>query len=79
MSIRSGWIKRIAVNGTLAILSLFLGFALSEGIVRLFFKDKINLYPRYHTDYRYGQYTLHGIRPNSEFWHTSVDGSWRLT
>lgn len=35
------------------------------------------MFPRYHTDYRYGPYTIKGIRPNAEFWHTSVDGSWK--
>ena len=30
----------------------------------------------HHTDYRYGRYTLRGVRPNSKFRHTSVDGSW---
>lgn len=36
------------------------------------------LYPRYHTDASYGDYTLRRLRPNSVFWHTSPDGSWRF-
>lgn len=36
------------------------------------------LAPRYHTDYRYGRYTLRGIRPNSEYWMTSNAGSWKF-
>jgi len=36
------------------------------------------MFPRYHTDYRYGAYTLRGIRPHSEFWHSSADGRWRF-
>jgi nucleotide-binding universal stress UspA family protein len=49
-----------------------------EFVVRAALKDQTVLYPRYHTDYRYGEYTIRGIRPSSEFWHTSVDGSWRF-
>ena len=51
-----------------------------EVIVRVALKDgeRSVLYPRYQTDYHYGPYTLRGIRPHSDFWHTSVDGSWEF-
>ena len=55
-----------------------IAFGLGEIAVRVLYKDESVLFPRYHTDYQYGRYTLRGIRPNSEFWHTSVDGSWRF-
>jgi len=41
-------------------------------------KNRAVPFPRYHTDYRYGQYMIRGIRPGVEFWHTSVDGSWKV-
>jgi len=36
------------------------------------------LFPRYHTGYQYGPYTIRGIRPNAEYWMTSIDGSWKF-
>ena len=63
----------LLVLASLAVTGLF-----GELLVRLAYKQQTVLYPRYHTDYKYGDYTLRGIRPNSEFWHTSVDGSWRF-
>jgi hypothetical protein len=47
--------------------------------VRAFYKDKTVLFPRYHTDAQYAQFTLRTIRPDSVFWHTSPDGSWKFT
>jgi hypothetical protein len=44
----------------------------------MLFKDSTVMFPRYHTDYRYGGYNLRGIRPNARFRHTSVDGSWEF-
>ena len=63
---------------TLAI-SFAVALVLGEVVVRAVLKDQTVMFPRYHTDYRYGEYTLRGIRPNAEFWHTSVDGSWKFT
>ncbi|HVJ24265.1 MAG TPA: GDSL-type esterase/lipase family protein [Burkholderiales bacterium] len=63
-----------------SVLTVAISFAiavvLGEVVVRAVFKDDTVMFPRYHTDYRYGEYTLRGIRPNAEFRHTSVDGSW---
>ena len=65
-----------------SVLTLVVSFAvalvLGEVVVRAVFKDQTVMFPRYHTDYRYGEYTLRGIRPNAEFRHTSVDGSWKF-
>ena len=69
-------IKRVLANAALAGFSLALALALGEIAVRLLFKDATVLFPRYHQDYQYGKYTIRGIRPNTEFRHTSVDGSW---
>jgi hypothetical protein len=65
---------------SLALVVVSIGFALGVGelLVRLLLREQTVMFPRYHTEYRYGDYALRGIRPNAEFWHTSVDGSWRF-
>lgn len=68
--------KRVLGGLVLAAVSTLLALAAGEVIVRALFKDQTVIFPRYHTDYRYGSYTLRGIRPNAEFRHTSIDGSW---
>lgn len=70
--------REIVWNAALTVFSLACAFAVCEIAVRLLYKDATVLFPRYHTDYRYGRYTIRGIRSNSEFWHTSVDGSWKF-
>jgi hypothetical protein len=71
-------VRNILTNALLLVASLALSLGIGEMVVRLLFKDQVSLNPRYHTDYGYGRYKLRGIRPNSEFWHTSIDGSWRF-
>ncbi|MGH9895535.1 MAG: GDSL-type esterase/lipase family protein, partial [bacterium] len=70
--------RRNLVNLLVVALACALSLALGEVVVRALYKEQTVLFPRYHTDFRYGQYTLRGIRPDSEFWHTSADGSWRF-
>ena len=70
--------KNILVNLTLFLISLGIVLAIGELVVRSFYKDKTVLFPRYHTDAQYGQFTLRTIRPNSVFWHTSPDGTWKF-
>lgn len=70
--------KRILVPAALVVASIVVAFSLGETAARLLFKDQTVMFPRYHTDYRYGDYTLRGIRPGVKFWHTSVDGSWEF-
>jgi hypothetical protein len=71
--VRKAFANLLLVLATLAVTGAF-----GELVVRLAFKQQTVLFPRYHTDYKYGDYTLRGIRPQSEFWHTSADGSWRF-
>jgi hypothetical protein len=71
-------IKSILGNIALMVFALAIAFALSEIVVRLLYKDQTVMFPRYHTGYQYGRYTIRGIRPNAEFWHTSIDGSWKF-
>lgn len=51
---------------------------IGEGVIRIMYADETVLFPRYHTDVRYGDYTIRRIRPNSRFRHTSVDGEWEF-
>ena len=52
---------------------------LAEAMTRLLFSDRIVLFPRYHAAATYGQYRIRRMRPSTEFWHTSVEGSWKFT
>ena len=70
--------KKLLPNLLLALATLAITGAIGELVVRIAFKQQTVLFPRYHTDYHYGEYTLRGIRPASEFWHTSADGTWRF-
>ena len=63
----------------LVIASVLFSFLIIEIVLRVGFKDKIVLFPRYHTDAHYGEFTIRKIRPSSIFWHTSIDGSWKFT
>jgi GDSL-like lipase/acylhydrolase family protein len=68
--------KRLLGNLFVFAVTLALAGLAGEVVVRAAFKKDTVLYPRYHTDYHYGKYTLRGIRPAAHFWHTSVDGTW---
>ena len=70
--------KRVLGNLALVVGALALAFGVGEVVVRTLFADQNVLYPRYHTDYRYGKYTLRGTRPSSEFTYTSIDGKWKF-
>jgi hypothetical protein len=70
--------RRLLAKLLLALVSLAVAGVAGELMVRAVLKQDTVLFPRYHTDYHYGEYTLRGIRPHSVFWHTSGDGSWRF-
>lgn len=72
----NGRLRSCLGNLLVLAVSLLLAFALGEVVVRVLYGDEMVLYPRYHTDYRYGDYTLRGNRPNSTFRHRSIDGEW---
>jgi lysophospholipase L1-like esterase len=71
-------IKTMTINVGLLVASSLVAFGAGELIVRVLYKDTVTLMPRYHTDAEYGEFTLRKIRPNSVFWHTTVDGSWEF-
>jgi lysophospholipase L1-like esterase len=70
--------KAIAINVALVVAFSLASFGAGEFVVRLIYKDSVVLMPRYHTDAKYGEFTLRRIRPNSHFWHTTADGSWEF-
>jgi hypothetical protein len=71
-------VRRFLSNAGLTIASFAIAFAIGEVVVRALYKEDSVLFPRYQTDYHYGRYTIRGIRPNAEFWHTSAAGSWKF-
>lgn len=71
--------KRLFGTLLIALASVVFALLAGEVLLRAFYKERTVMFPRYHTDYRYGEYTLRGIRPRAEFWHTSADGSWKFT
>jgi hypothetical protein len=70
--------RRALVSLAVIAASTLLALLVGELVVRALFKDRTLMFPRYHTDYHYGDYTLRGIRPGARFRHTSVDGSWEF-
>lgn len=68
--------KRFLAAAGLIVSSTLIALVAGEAVVRVLLKEQTVLFPRYHTDYRYGPYTLRGVRPSSEFRHSSPDGSW---
>lgn len=75
---KSQKLRSVLINiGVLFAFSL-IAFGIGEFITRAMYKDRITLFPRYHTYAQYGDFTIRRIRPNSTFWHTSPDGSWRF-
>ncbi len=61
-----------------AALGLALALVAGEGLARLLRGGDAALFPRHHTSYRYGPYTIRGIRAKAQFWQTSADGSWKF-
>ena len=63
----------LLVLGTLAVSAI-----IGEGVIRAFLGDVVYLFPRYHAEAQYGDFTIRRLRPETTFWHTSVDGSWKF-
>src|SRR5690606_41748505 len=69
---RGGRLRRFAANALVLGVALLAAFGIGEILVRVLYGDEMVLYPRYHTDYRYGDYTLRGTRPNASFRHRKI-------
>ena len=68
------WLSGILAFAVTTAAMLLLG----EWVVRILYADSTVLFPRYHTDVQYGDFTIRRIRPDSSFRHTSIDGSWEF-
>ena len=66
-------------NVALLASALALSLALGEAFVRVFLRDEVALFPRYHEEATYGEFSIRRLKPETTFWHTSVDGSWQFT
>ena len=68
-------LKKLLYTLLLVAVSSLVGLLIGEGIIRLLYKDKIVLFPRYFTDRWVGTYHLRRMRPSMEFTHRSIDGT----
>ncbi len=68
--------KKAVINISLLTAVTLSMLLLCEVFVRALYGDTTVLFPRYHTDVQYGEFTIRGIRPNATFSHKSIDGSW---
>jgi len=64
------------------VISIFIGICLSaligETLLRICYRDRIVLFPRYHTAAKYGDYTIRRTMPNVRFEHRSIDGVFKF-
>lgn len=72
-------LRKLLTNLILLFIVMIVCLFIGEAVTRILYKSKIVLFPRYHTDAVYGEYQIRRLRPNSVFWHTSMDGSWKFT
>ncbi|MTI31681.1 hypothetical protein E1171_12755 [Cytophagales bacterium RKSG123] len=70
--------KQKFLNFVLAIISLIMALFIGELVFKAVLGEKMALFPRYHTDAKYGKFTLRKIKPNFTFKHQSPDGVFRF-
>lgn len=69
---------RLRTKLLLVACAMAIAFVLIEMMARVLYRQTTVLFPRYHTSATYGDFKIRRIRPNSDFWHTSVDGHWEF-
>lgn len=62
----------------LLLISIAAALLAGEWIVRSLFRDSILIFPRYVTEFRYGDYRIRGNIPNAHYHHRSADGRWEF-
>jgi lysophospholipase L1-like esterase len=60
------------------LVALMVCAGIGEGVMRVFFADRIPIIPRYHEAATYGDITIRRLRPNTTFWHTTSDGRFKF-
>ena len=68
--------RKYFINAGLLLGSLLVSFLFLEALLRFGFPEKNVLFPRYHSEAHYGDFTIRRLEPDAEFRHTSIDGSW---
>ena len=63
---------------SLLVLGVAIGVLICEVILRLFYRDRIVLFPRYQTTAQYGDFQIRRNRPQSDYHHTTVEGKWHF-
>lgn len=76
-SVEDGGKSGFFSNFKLLLIAMFVSLALGEALARIVFGSAV-IFPRYHAVADYGDYTLRRTRPNTDFWHTSPDGTWEF-
>jgi len=72
-------LKKVTFSILLIAISTLAALLIGETVIRLLYKDKIVLFPRYFTDRWFGSYHLRRMRPSMHFTHKSVDGTFNFT
>jgi hypothetical protein len=70
--------RKVSIKIITVILSVAVTLMICEIIIRTLYRKKIMLFPRYHTNIKYGNYEIRRIRPNSNFVHRSIDGTFHF-
>ncbi|MCC5870693.1 MAG: hypothetical protein JJU27_19510 [Gammaproteobacteria bacterium] len=70
--------KSAILNFSILVCTTVVMLFVAEFVTRVTIGDRTVLFPRYHTDVKYGEFTIRRIRPNSVFRHTSIDGTWEF-
>lgn len=70
--------KKVFFSFLLILFSTLVALLIGELTIRILYKEKIVLFPRYFTDRWYGEYHLRGMRPSMRFTHTSADGQFHF-
>jgi hypothetical protein len=71
---KSALLKKVLLSAAV----LLFGLAAAEGVARLLYRRTTVMFPRFHTDAHYGEFTMRRLRPHTRFWHTSIDGQWEF-
>jgi len=71
-------LSKIMQKLSLLLLGVAIGVLICEVILRLFYKDRIVLFPRYQTTAQYGDFQIRRNRPGSDYHHTTVEGKWHF-
>ena len=62
----------------MSLVVLLVGLAGIEGVAYVLYRKTTVIFPRFHSDVRYGDFTMRRLRPNTRFWHTSIDVQWEF-